>query len=50
MFEGYAFLTGIENLSIIKTDNVTDMSHMFEGCTNLKQIDLSILKLQKSRI
>ena len=50
MFEGCAFLTGIENLSIIKTDNVTNMSHMFEGCTNLKQIDLSNFKTSKSRI
>ena len=31
-------ITGIKNL---KTDNVTDMSEMFSGCTNLTTLDLS---------
>ena len=31
-------ITGLENL---KTDNVTDMSHMFEYCTELTSLDLS---------
>ena len=31
-------ITGIKNL---KTDNVTDMTEMFSGCTNLTSLDLS---------
>lgn len=40
-FDGCAYLTEIKGIEYLNTENVTDMSHMFYGCTLLKNIDLS---------
>ena len=39
-FSGMSNLIGITGLSNLKTDNVTDMSSMFSGCSSLKALDL----------
>ena len=39
MFYGMNYLTTIEHLDYLNTENVTDMSHMFEGCVNLQTLD-----------
>lgn len=41
MFYNLDKLTTIEGLQYLNTENVTDMSHMFEGCVNLQTLDLS---------
>ena len=40
-FDGCAYLTKIEGIKNLNTEEVTDMSHMFYDCTILKNIDLS---------
>lgn len=40
-FNDCAYLTKIEGIENFNTKEVTDMSHMFYGCTLLKNIDLS---------
>ena len=42
-FSGCSNLASIENIENLKTDNVTDMGNMFEGCSNLSILDLSSL-------
>ena len=39
-FSGMSNLIGITGLSNLKTDNVTDMSSMFSGCSSLTALDL----------
>ncbi len=39
MFYGMNYLTTIEHLDYLNTEDVTDMSHMFEGCVNLQTLD-----------
>ncbi len=41
MFYGLSELTEINHLSRLRTDNVTNMSSMFEDCSKLETIDLS---------
>ncbi|WP_155993294.1 BspA family leucine-rich repeat surface protein, partial [Bacteroides sp. Ga6A2] len=40
-FAGFSCLTKIEGISNLNTSNVTNMSNMFDGCTDLKSIDVS---------
>ena len=40
-FYGCRNLTAITGLQYLKTDNVTDMYSMFDGCSSLKSIDVS---------
>ena len=42
-FTNLSKLTTIRELENLKTDNVTDMGAMFEECTSLTSIDLSVL-------
>jgi surface protein len=41
MFAGLRKLETISDIEYLNTENVTDMSHMFEDCHQLKSIDLS---------
>lgn len=41
MFRGYDWLTTINNLTYLNTENVTDMKSMFYDCTRLTSLDLS---------
>ena len=41
LFHGFTNLTTIKNLDKVNTANVTDMSHMFEGCERLSNLDVS---------
>ena len=41
LFSSLKNLTTIENISNLKTDNVTDMSYMFQNCSSLTNLDLS---------
>ena len=40
-FLGCEYLTTIEGIEYLNTENVTDMSNMFESCYELKTLDLS---------
>ena len=40
-FYGCKYLTTIEGIDYLNTENVTDMSNMFESCYELKTLDLS---------
>ncbi len=40
-FEGCSNLISIENISNLKTDNVTNMFGMFSGCSSLTEVDVS---------
>ena len=40
-FSNFGKLTSIQGLSNLRTDNVTNMSWMFSGCTSLKDLDVS---------
>ena len=40
-FYGFTNLTSFKDLENLKTDNVTDMSYMFSGCSSLTNLDLS---------
>lgn len=40
-FDGCAYLTEIKGIEYLNTENVTDMSEMFYGCTILPKIDLT---------
>lgn len=40
-FYYFSNLVTIEGIGNLRTDNVTDMSNMFYGCSSLKEIDLS---------
>ena len=39
-FSNFSSLTEIENLNLFNTSKVTDMSFMFNGCTNLSNLNL----------
>ena len=41
MFSNFSKLTTIENLQMLDTSKVVDMSHMFDGCITLLNLDLS---------
>ena len=41
LFYNFSKLTEIENVNLLDTSNVTDMSHMFQSCIKLTNIDLS---------
>ena len=41
IFQGFSNLKGIENLSILDTSNVTNMSSMFNYCESITGIDVS---------
>ncbi|MBE5812326.1 MAG: BspA family leucine-rich repeat surface protein [Clostridiales bacterium] len=41
MFDGFTALETIENLALLDTSNVTDMTRMFDGCESLTELDLS---------
>ena len=43
-FHGCSNLTTIKGIKNLKTDNVTDMSHMFRGCASLTSLDVSGFK------
>ena len=43
-FYGFKNLTTITGISNLKTDNVTDMSGMFNGCSSLTSLDVSGFK------
>ncbi|MBO7433567.1 MAG: BspA family leucine-rich repeat surface protein, partial [Salinivirgaceae bacterium] len=40
-FYGFNDMTTIENIEYLNTSEVTDMSYMFDGCTNLTSLDLN---------
>lgn len=40
-FDGCTFLSKIEGIEYLNTEQVTDMSHMFYGCREIKRIDFS---------
>ena len=40
-FSAFSSLTTINNISMLDTSNVTDMSGMFDNCTALKELDVS---------
>lgn len=46
-FEGFYTLTAIENLDVLNTSEVTDMSWLFSGCSNLYSLDLMHLDMGK---
>ena len=41
LFYNFSKLTKIENVNLLDTSNVTDMSHMFQSCIKLTNLDLS---------
>ena len=41
LFYQFRKLTEIENINLLDTSNVTDMSHMFQSCIKLTNLDLS---------
>ena len=41
LFYNFSKLTEIENINLLDTSNVTDMSHMFQSCIKLTNLDLS---------
>ncbi len=41
MFSSFTSLKEIENIHVLDTSNVTNMSWMFQGCNNLTSLDLS---------
>ena len=41
LFCSFSKLTGIENLNLLDTSNVTNMTWMFDGCISLISLDLS---------
>ena len=47
MFYGCSSLKEINNLSKLKTDNVTSMSGIYLDCSSLREIDLSNFKTDK---
>ncbi|MBO7441412.1 MAG: BspA family leucine-rich repeat surface protein, partial [Bacteroidales bacterium] len=46
-FIGLESVTTIEGLEYLKTSEVTDMRSMFEGCSNLQNLDLSKFDVSK---
>ena len=46
-FAGLTNLTTIENLEYLHTEDVTDMSYMFNGCSSLTSIDISSFDTEK---
>ncbi len=46
-FYGCDYLTTIKGIENLKTDNVTDMSGMFEDCTSLTSLDVSGFNTEK---
>jgi surface protein len=47
LFGNFSNLTTITDLSNLNTANVTDMWHMFDGCSSLSSLDLSGLNTEK---
>ena len=47
MFTGLSALTTINNLGYLHTENVTDMSYMFVGCSSLTSLDLTAFDTKK---
>ncbi len=43
MFSGFSSLKQIDGLETIATDNITNMNYMFEGCTSMTSIDMSMV-------
>ena len=41
LFYNFSKLTEIENVNLLDTSNVTDMSYMFENCSSLTILDVS---------
>lgn len=41
LFYGFKYISSIEGLSNLNTENVTQMGNMFQGCESLTSIDLS---------
>ena len=46
-FEGFSKLTTIEGIENLNTEEVTDMSEMFNSCSGLKNLDLSSFNTAK---
>ena len=46
-FADFTNLETIEGIGYINTAEVTDMDNMFQGCTNLKELDLSSFNTAK---
>ena len=46
-FDGFYTLTAIENLDVLNTSEVTDMSWLFSSCSNLYSLDLMHLDMGK---
>lgn len=46
-FDGFYTLTAIENLDVLNTSEVTDMSRLFSGCSSLYSLDLMHLDMGK---
>lgn len=46
-FQGLKNLTTISNIENLKTDKVVSMESMFEGCTSLKEVDVSRFNTQE---
>lgn len=44
LFSGFSKLESIEGMEYFDTSRSTDMSNMFEGCSSLKEIDLSHIR------
>ena len=47
LFYNFSKLTEIENINLLDTSNVTDMSHMFQSCIKLTNLDLSSFDTSK---
>ena len=47
LFSNFSKLTGIENINLLDTSNVTDMSSMFYYCESLTSIDVSKFNTSK---
>ena len=46
-FYGFYQLAGFDNLDLLNTENVTDMSHVFNQCSNLYSLDISHFDMRK---
>ena len=47
LFSDFTALTTIENLNQVNTDDVMDMSYMFENCSQLQSVDVSSFNTAK---
>lgn len=46
-FDGFVNMKGIEGLTNLNTDDVSDMAYMFNGCSSLESLDLSGFNTEK---